>query len=125
MRVKAVPHKLISLGQNLKLKKLSKDAKIPTKTSNGCYDLYTTKEYLIQPRSMVIITIDIAIQVPHNIAAKIVGLANEKNIHILNDDCQNRISIFAFNSSYQQQVRLEKHQKIAQLHFINNKKYLL
>lgn len=111
----------------LQIKKLSQDAKVPTrgtKESAG-YDLYSAKSVIIPPRSHVVVPTDISIKMPKIMGFGIVGLIKsrsgfsakkgmEHGAGVIDSDYTGSIGVVLHNHS-DEEIAIDKHTRIAQL----------
>lgn len=110
---------------NLKVKKMSRSAKLPTRGSDGAagWDLYSNKERAILPKRHVTFTTGIAIELPEGTFGAIYprsGLATENGLRLCNcvgvidEDYRGEIKIPIYNDSgYTQRIGVGD--RIAQL----------
>jgi dUTP pyrophosphatase len=104
-------------------KKLSDNAKIPVKATEGAagYDLYSSEIRIIPPHRHTVIPTDIALQIPKGCYGKIEprsGLALKYMIDVLAGVCdadyRGPIDVLLINHS-DREFLVEKHMRVAQL----------
>lgn len=109
---------------NLQVKKLDKDAKLPTKATFGsvCYDVYSTKRILFSPMEKAIIPTGLSFKLPLDTGMDIrprSGLAS-RGLIILNSpgtldgDYRGELLIFCMNLS-NGNILVDKGDRIAQI----------
>lgn len=111
--------------EQIKIKKLNKDAKIPTRGSKYAagYDLYSCSEYEIAPHSTVKVGTGLSFELPENTFSAIFarsGLATKKGLRPANCtgvcDCDYRGEyIVAIHNDTNEMQTIDKHERIAQL----------
>lgn len=111
--------------EQIKIKKLNKDAKIPTRGSKYAagYDLYSCDEYEITPHSTVKVGTGLSFELPENTFGAIFarsGLATKKGLRPSNCvgvcDCDYRGEyIVAIHNDTNEMQTIDKHERIAQL----------
>lgn len=111
--------------EQIKIKKLNNDAKIPTRGSKYAagYDLYSCDEYKIAPHSTVKVGTGLSFELPENTFSAIFarsGLATKKGLRPANCtgvcDCDYRGEyIVAIHNDTNEMQTIDKHERIAQL----------
>lgn len=111
--------------EQIKIKKLNKDAKIPTRGSKYAagYDLYSCSEYEITPQGTVKVGTGLSFELPENTFGAIFarsGLATKKGLRPSNCvgvcDCDYRGEyIVAIHNDTDELQTIDKHERIAQL----------
>ena len=111
--------------EEIKIKKLNNDAKIPTRGSKYAagYDLYSCDEYKIAPHSTVKVGTGLSFELPENTFGAIFarsGLATKKGLRPANCtgvcDCDYRGEyIVAIHNDTNEMQTIDKHERIAQL----------
>lgn len=111
--------------EQIKIKKLNKDAKIPTRGSKYAagYDLYSCSEYEIAPHGTVKVGTGLSFELPENTFGAIFarsGLATKKGLRPANCtgvcDCDYRGEyIVAIHNDTNEMQTIDKHERIAQL----------
>lgn len=111
--------------EQIKIKKLNKDAKIPTRGSKYAagYDLYSCSEYEIAPQGTVKVGTGLSFELPENTFGAIFarsGLATKKGLRPSNCvgvcDCDYRGEyIVAIHNDTDELQTIDKHERIAQL----------
>lgn len=111
--------------EQIKIKKLNKDAKIPTRGSKYAagYDLYSCSEYEIVPHGTVKVGTGLSFELPENTFGAIFarsGLATKKGLRPSNCvgvcDCDYRGEyIVAIHNDTDELQTIDKHERIAQL----------
>jgi len=108
---------------NFKIKLLTHHATVPTKaTKNSAgYDLYSAKEYLVNPRDKVLIDTDIAISLPVGTYGRIAPRSSLSSKYmtdigagVIDNDYRGPIKVLLFNHS-KDQLHIKVGDKIAQL----------
>jgi len=108
----------------LKVKKLTEEAKLPLKATGGsvCYDIYSTKRYLLSPMERVLVSTGLAFELPKWIGLDIrprSGLAS-KGLLILNSpgtldsDYRGELKIICMNLS-NGNILINKGDRVAQI----------
>ena len=109
----------------IKIKKLNKEAIIPTKgtTYSAGYDLYLLEEVEIKPHSNVKCPTGLALEIPEGYFGAIFarsGLASKKGVRpsncvaVIDSDYRGEITIVLHND-FERTVKLEKGDRVAQL----------
>ena len=111
--------------KQIKIKKLNKDAKIPTRGSEYAagYDLYSCYRYEIAPHGTVKVGTGLSFELPENTFGAIFarsGLATKKGLRPANCtgvcDCDYRGEyIVAIHNDTNEMQTIDKHERIAQL----------
>lgn len=111
--------------EQIKIKKLNNDAKIPTRGSKYAagYDLYSCDEYEIEPHSTVKVGTGLSFELPENTFGAIFarsGLATKKGLRPSNCvgvcDCDYRGEyIVAIHNDTNEMQTIDKYERIAQL----------
>ena len=111
--------------KQIKIKKLNKDAKIPTRGSEYAagYDLYSCDRYEIAPHGTVKVGTRLSFELPENTFGAIFarsGLATKKGLRPANCtgvcDCDYRGEyIVAIHNDTNEMQTIDKHERIAQL----------
>lgn len=111
--------------EEIKIKKLNNDAKIPTRGSKYAagYDLYSCDEYKIAPHSTVKVGTGLSFELPENTFGAIFarsGLATKKGLRPANCtgvcDCDYRGEyIVSIHNDTNEMQTIDKHERIAQL----------
>ena len=109
------------------IKKLSENAKIPSKARNtdAGYDLTSVESYELKPGERKAFKTDIAMAIPHNLYGRIAprsGLALKKGIDVLGGVIDNSYRgeiLVALINLGQEPIKIESGDKIAQIIFEN------
>jgi len=107
----------------LQVKRLSQDAFIPTKGSDGAagYDLYAAHDCIIEPQSKALIKTDLAIAVPYGCYGRIAPrsgfswkMHTDIGAGVIDSDYRGNVGVVVFNLS-NKEVMVTKGDRIAQL----------
>ena len=112
--------------QDIKIKLLSENAKIPQKSEPGAagYDLYSTEDYILQPNERRLFKTDVSMRIPSGYYGQIAprsGLALKNGIAvfggIVDESYSGNIGVILKNFGVLP-LEIKKHDRIAQLLFI-------
>eukprot|EP00730_Choanoeca_flexa_P011261 TRINITY_DN24216_c0_g1_i1.p1 TRINITY_DN24216_c0_g1~~TRINITY_DN24216_c0_g1_i1.p1 ORF type:complete len:159 (+),score=25.68 TRINITY_DN24216_c0_g1_i1:43-477(+) len=107
----------------LKIKKLSENAKVPTRGSDNAagYDLYAAEDAIIDPQGKAIVKTDIAMAIPEGCYGRVAprsGLAAKHHIDVgagvVDRDYRGNVGVVMFNLA-KQSYEVKKGDRIAQL----------
>ncbi|MCG8572115.1 MAG: dUTP diphosphatase [Spirochaetes bacterium] len=113
--------------QNIKVKKLNTNAKLPHKATEHAagYDLFSAEDVIIRPGEYLLVSTALSLEIPHGFEAQVrprSGLAIKHGITVFNSpgtidsDYRGEVKVILINHS-QKAFTIEKHMRIAQLVF--------
>jgi dUTP pyrophosphatase len=116
--------KSVSTSLNVEIKKLSENAKVPTRGTifAAGYDLYAAENFIIKPLSRQLVKTNISIGVPEGFYGRIAprsGLAYKNGIDVLagviDSDYRGDIGVILFNTDVNKDFEVKAGDRIAQL----------
>lgn len=114
----------VSTCLNIEIKKLSENAKIPTRGTifAAGYDLYAAESFVIKPLSRQLIKTNVSIGIPDGFYGRIAprsGLAYKNGIDVLagviDADYRGDIGVILFNSDVNKDFEVKTGDRVAQL----------